>query len=309
VAGSVACSPDQGTTTTENSYWRVFDLAGDFGITGDFNVTNVQFGVENSNNSGSTTVNLYTLSGPLNTANLTLIGTGSFNVANGALFFYNAAVAGTAPAGSTLVVEVSSPNLSGVGAFFIGSNNLGQNDPSYLSSASCGLPQPTDTAAIGFPNMHIVINVGGNESVGAPDIAISKTPATQDVVTGGNANFTITVTNTGDVALSNVTVSDPQVSDCDNAIGALAISATVTYGCEHVGVAASYTNVATVTSQLDTGAPGPSASASAAVNVVPPTSVSLSGFEGNAAFSPIWLVAILAGILAVGFVVRRKLTA
>ena len=125
-----------------------------------------------------------------------------------------------------------------------------------------------------------------------------------------HANFTITVTNTGDVALTNVTVTDPLVPDCDNAIGALAISATVSYGCEDVGVVASYTNVATVTSQLDTGGPGPTATASADVNSVPPTSVSLSGFGGDAvAFSPVWLVALLAVVVGIGFVVRRKLTA
>jgi hypothetical protein len=77
-----------------------------------------------------------------------------------------------------------------------------------------------------------------------------------------------------------------------------------------VGVTGSYTNVVTVTSDLVTGGPGPSASASAVVNYTSPTSVSLSGFgEGTAAFSPVWLAAILAVILGAGFVVRRKLTA
>jgi uncharacterized repeat protein (TIGR01451 family) len=112
--------------------------------------------------------------------------------------------------------------------------------------------------------------------------------------TNGWADFTITVTNTGDVDLKNVTVSDPLVSSCDNAIGTLAISATVSYGCQDVSVTASYTNVATVTSMLVTGAPGPSAAASTYVNYVSPTSVSFSGFDAeSAAISPVWLVALL----------------
>jgi uncharacterized repeat protein (TIGR01451 family) len=128
-------------------------------------------------------------------------------------------------------------------------------------------------------------------------------------VSGGNANFTITVTNTGIVDLNNVNVSDPLVPDCDNVIGALAISATVSYGCTDVGVTASYTNVATVTSQLVTGAPGPSATASAVVNVNNPTSVSLTGIgEQAAAFPPTLLVVILALIVGLGFVIRRKVT-
>jgi hypothetical protein len=90
----------------------------------------------------------------------------------------------------------------------------------------------------------------------------------------------------------------------------LAAGASTSYTCQDVGVAASYTNVVTVTSDLDTGGAGPTATASADVTANPPTSVSLSGFGGDAvAFSPVWLVAILAITLVAGYVVRRKLTA
>ena len=219
-------------------------------------------------------------------------------------------MAGTAPAGSTLVVEISSPDLSGVGAFFIGSNAAGQSDPSYLSSASCGIAQPTDFAAIGFPNIHVVMSVSGTETTPVvPAIEISKDPASQTIVTGGNADFTITVTNTGDVDLDNVKVVDPLVPACDSAIGMLAVGASSSYSCTDVGVAASYTNVVTVTSNIVTGGPGATATASAAVTTVPPTSVSLSGFSGDSSTSIVWLVALLVAVAGFGFVLRRKLTA
>ncbi|MGB2984152.1 MAG: hypothetical protein WBC63_09910, partial [Candidatus Bipolaricaulia bacterium] len=48
-----------------------------------------------------------------------------------------------------------------------------------------------------------------------PAISISKTPATQQVVTGGTATFTIVVTNTGDVPLTDVAVTDANAPDCD----------------------------------------------------------------------------------------------
>lgn len=145
---------------------------------------------------------------------------------------------------------------------------------------------------------------------GQPGIALSKTPASQTVTSGGNATFSITVTNTGTVDLDNVNVSDALVPACDNAIGMLAVSQTVSYGCQDIGVTASYTNVATVSSQLVTGAPGPTATASAEVIVVAPTGVSLTGFgEDAATFSPILLVAILALVVGVGFAIRRKVTA
>ncbi len=42
---------------------------------------------------------------------------------------------------------------------FIGSNSAGQTAPSFLASAACNVLVPTDTADIGFPNMHIVLSV------------------------------------------------------------------------------------------------------------------------------------------------------
>jgi uncharacterized repeat protein (TIGR01451 family) len=313
---SVHCGTTGTPYHTPNGYYRVFDLATDFGITGAFDVTAVQYGIENAvGNTGSQPidVNLYTLSGPLTTANLTLIGTQTDSVPDQALTLFTSSVSGSVPAGGILVVEVFSPDGRDpiFNSFYMGANGAGQTDPSYLNAyGNCGISQPTDTAAIGFPNMHIIINAIGNEVVQAPGIAISKTPATQDVTTNGNADFTITVTNTGDVDLANVNVSDPLVPACDNAIGALTISQTVSYACQDVGVTGSYINVVTVTSQLVTGGPGPSATASAVVNYTSPTSVSLSGFGKDAVgLSPIWLVAILAIILGAGVVVRRKLTA
>jgi uncharacterized repeat protein (TIGR01451 family) len=143
-----------------------------------------------------------------------------------------------------------------------------------------------------------------------PNIAISKSPASQNVTTNGIADFTITVTNTGDVDLANVNVSDPLVPACDNPVGALAISQTVSYNCQDTNVTGSYTNVVTVTSDLAAGGTGPTASASAVVVYTSPTGVSLSGLGGDsAAFSPVWLVAILAVVVGLGFAIRRKLTA
>jgi uncharacterized repeat protein (TIGR01451 family) len=55
-----------------------------------------------------------------------------------------------------------------------------------------------------------------------PSIDIQKTPDTQTVLTGTKASFTITVKNTGDSQLTNVTVSDPNSPGCDQVIGTLA---------------------------------------------------------------------------------------
>ena len=53
-----------------------------------------------------------------------------------------------------------------------------------------------------------------------PAIDIQKTPDRQQVVNGGTATFTIRVENTGDVALSNVVVSDPLATACNRPLPA-----------------------------------------------------------------------------------------
>jgi uncharacterized repeat protein (TIGR01451 family) len=80
-----------------------------------------------------------------------------------------------------------------------------------------------------------------------PAIAIVKNPKSQTVTSGGTANFTITVTNTGDVALTDVTVSDQLSPNCNKTIGTLAPGQSVSYTCTRANVTANFTNVAVAT--------------------------------------------------------------
>lgn len=139
-----------------------------------------------------------------------------------------------------------------------------------------------------------------------PGIAVDKSPDTQDVTSGGDANFTITVTNTGDITLT-VTTSDPLVPACDNSLGDLGPGASTSYACTDVGVTASYTNTITATGAV-TGGPTVTATDSAVVNVNAPTSVSLSGLGGDTAGSPmIWVAALIGVVTAAGiFVASRR---
>ncbi len=88
-----------------------------------------------------------------------------------------------------------------------------------------------------------------------PVVEIEKTPDLQTILTGGDATFTITVSNNGDVDLSNVAVSDPLAPNCDNAIGDLTAGASTSYACTLTGVAADFTNTATVTAEDPFGNP------------------------------------------------------
>src|SRR4030095_10322147 len=93
----------------------------------------------------------------------TQIATTTAAVADQTNTVLNVPIAAVFPAGTTrLMMDVNSPDgQAGGHSFFIGSNVAAETGPSYLSAASCGLTTPTDTAAIGFPNMNIVFNVNG----------------------------------------------------------------------------------------------------------------------------------------------------
>ncbi len=206
---SVSCN--DGVGHADNSYWRAFDLNA-FGITSNFDVESVEIGIEDATSGGAAgtlqppnisksvakkpggqpqggsgqplTVNLYTSSMPFPTGfpgSLTMIGTTSITVADQALTIITIPVTGTALAGSELVVEIFTPNGQAAGnLFFIGSNAAGQTGPSYLNAAACGITTPTPTESIGFPNMHIVMNVNG----------------CQQIPTGLTCTFNVTVNDT-----------------------------------------------------------------------------------------------------------------
>ena len=70
----------------------------------------------------------------------------------------------------------------------------------------------------------------------SPAISIEKGPDFQQVLVGGDAVFTITVTNTGDVALGGVSVTDPLAPSCDAFFALLEPGASTSFDCSATGV-------------------------------------------------------------------------
>jgi uncharacterized repeat protein (TIGR01451 family) len=159
----------------------------------------------------------------------------------------------------------------------------------------------------------------GSTSVFYDDISIvpfygmevTKTPDIQTIISGGTASWTIEVTNSGTMNLTNVTAVDPLAADCDLLVGDITTGSSFSYDCELAGVTESFTNTITVTGDAIGGSTVVTATAEAYVEVVPPTSVSLSSFGGSDSGST-WVLALAAGIVGAGVILvisRRRRTA
>jgi hypothetical protein len=189
VAGTgVACS--DGVFTTENSWLRLFDLDGDHGLAGTYTAESVDWGMETLTGDLPMDVNIYCLDDgmPFLYSFMTMVGTGTTNATTGDLVFYNTAVSGACDSATQrMAVELFGDDCEILGTctlYWIGANNLGQTGPTYIASASCGIVDPVDLAAIGFPNSHLVMKVNGADCCddgGQDDGGGGDVPATTSV--------------------------------------------------------------------------------------------------------------------------------
>jgi uncharacterized repeat protein (TIGR01451 family) len=131
---------------------------------------------------------------------------------------------------------------------------LGSLAPDESEDYSCSLANVTadftNTATVtGTPPVGSDVSNSDTALVDVihPAIEIAKTPDSQMARYGSTVTFTVAVTNTGDVPLTDVTVTDAQAPDCDQAVGALGIGDFYTTTCSHPNVMADFTNTATVT--------------------------------------------------------------
>ena len=67
-----------------------------------------------------------------------------------------------------------------------------------------------------------------------PSIAVGINPAEQVVYEDGNADFKITISNTGGFELSNVQVVDSLETNCERGVGSLGVGATTSFDCQMI---------------------------------------------------------------------------
>ncbi|UQX86903.1 DUF11 domain-containing protein [Jatrophihabitans telluris] len=80
-----------------------------------------------------------------------------------------------------------------------------------------------------------------------PAVTLTKAADAPSYLVGATITFTLTASNTGDVALSGVSASDPSLPACDRTIGALAVGQVVTWTCTAPAVLPAVTNTASIT--------------------------------------------------------------
>ncbi|HEX2850154.1 MAG TPA: hypothetical protein VHN98_06365 [Acidimicrobiales bacterium] len=153
----------------------------------------------------------------------------------------DAATDACAKASAGIVVAPSPAGTLGVGQSSTYSCTATDVQSGFTNVASASASDGTNT-----------LTASSSAVVHVASISITKTPDPQVVKSGGTATFTITVTNDGEVALSNVTVTDAATASCDRAIGSLAAGASApAYTCSQAAVTADFTNSATATGYYD----------------------------------------------------------
>ncbi|WP_157809507.1 PA domain-containing protein [Ulvibacter sp. MAR_2010_11] len=185
-----------GGIANNNSFFRDFDLS-TFGISGDFEVTSAEFGIETISSNFPVTVNIYSIVGAWPGGALTLEGTTVYNAVPGdAGTVVSVPISATIPAGLHMIYELAIVG-NGSTSFFLGCNLDGQTGPSWITAPDCGANTPTDLFAAFGLNNSFVMNIVGDEAGGggggtglaygaltfpAPEMFINFDPTTPDVL-------------------------------------------------------------------------------------------------------------------------------
>ncbi|WIY04620.1 hypothetical protein QRX60_12505 [Amycolatopsis mongoliensis] len=152
----------------------------------------------------------------------------------------------------------------------------GALEPGATRDFGCTLTAPADdvTAAVrvtGTPPVGPLVTAEGSAHVDVvhPAVTIARTVEPKVVRPGDTITSAITVTNTGDSVLRDVSVADPGAPACAKSLGSLEPRATQDYSCTQVAGEADFTATAAVTATDATNRPV-TATAGEPVDVIHP---------------------------------------
>src|ERR1700741_1840437 len=151
---------------------------------GNFDVLSLTFGIEVSTPGMAAATQPGTLrvfrdttpGNPAPQAGLVLLGSEAINIPAspaGMLFTHNftTAIPCNGNGADDIVIQLAIPDgFAAQNKFFWGGNAAPETTPTYISSAPCGLAEPTPYANINFPNSHMIFDLCGNQTSSPPVI-------------------------------------------------------------------------------------------------------------------------------------------
>ena len=134
------------------------------------------------------------------------------------------------------------------------------------NASSTEIPGPTDSNTVTTP----VVQVPALTLVKSTATLATDADASGDITEGDTLSYTVTLTNTGDTALTNVIVSDPQLTPGSITCASVAVGGTCVLSGTHVVTAgeAQAGEVVNTASATSTEVPGPTASNTVTTPVV-----------------------------------------
>jgi hypothetical protein len=175
VVDGLGLTCQSGGITTEGFDAGAYDWAVDFGVTGDFTVSEVTVGVDETigapGDAYSFTCNIYTTDSGTPAGLLTLVGSQAVTVSSAddltvvSIVFATPAVV---PAGEVMVVEFAFVDDT-VTSFRIGGTDVVANDDSWIKSDPCGLAAYATYASIGFADRSHIVSAIGDVLLGVND--------------------------------------------------------------------------------------------------------------------------------------------
>lgn len=166
-----------GGLTTENSWWRAYNLA-PLNLPAGLTIKSVRFGIERSQfTTGSVvgTIRIWRSNGAFPAASRTLLSSQTVTITNQTATFLTVPLASPASAGRTdiIAVELNIPEgrfAPNAGTFFIGSNGAGETGLSYISAGACGITTPTPIGDLVPNTVNIHLSMVGEYYTSAPTL-------------------------------------------------------------------------------------------------------------------------------------------
>jgi hypothetical protein len=166
-----------------NSFYRVFDLKNFFNLNSDWSLQEVQIGIAQAvSGTGSEQplkIITYVMSDyngeqiiqenlhqKGDTINVTI-----YNSDAGYIKYMPIIPSVSIPLGNSLVVEIFVPDGTEYNhKLYIGSNDLGQTDNTYIKAPACSVYEPVNVENILYPDMMLVMNIRGAYDAAYPEI-------------------------------------------------------------------------------------------------------------------------------------------